>query len=132
MRSPRTLVLACAALLGAGCATSHVDQLHSRAERIETSLRREQAKVLEGRYPAESRQQRLDHLTELRASLSAANVGLGAVRFLPEQDREAGYDVLDEVYGTIEWNIPLSPSETPRSLPPQFTGGQLRLQEGSR
>ena len=132
MRSLRTLAVSCAALVCAGCATSHLDQLHSKAGRIEASLRREQAKVLEGGYAAESRQQRLDHLTELRASLSAANVGLGAVRFLPEEDRESGYDVLDEVYGTIEWNIPLSPSETPRKFPPQFTGGQLRLQESVR
>lgn len=112
-------------LLG-GCAASRVDQLHRKADRVEASLKGEQRRILS--LDTADRAQRLDHLSSLRATLSAANVGLGAVPHLVEpSQRDVAYDVLEEVYDTIEWNIPLGPGDRQRPLPSRFSNGVLKL-----
>lgn len=121
----KTTLLAAALLITTGCATTRLDQLRNKADRVETALKAEQSKVLS--QSDRERQQRLTHLSTLRGTLSAANVGLGAARYLPEEDRELAYDVLDEVYGTIDWNIPLGSGQPLRPLPSQFSNGVLKL-----
>lgn len=127
MKRIRMIVAAAVlAASGAGCATSRVDQLHRKADRVEAELKSEQKKVL-AMSPGD-RAARLDRLTQLRATLSAANIGLGSVPHLVEPGkRDLAYDVLDEVYNTIEWNIPLGPGDPQRPLPAQFSGGVLKL-----
>ncbi len=121
----KTTLLAAVLLITSGCATTRLDQLRNKADRVETALKAEQSKVLS--QSDRERQQRLTHLSTLRGTLSAANVGLGAARYLPEEDRELAYDVLDEVYGTIDWNIPLGSGQPLRPLPSQFSNGVLKL-----
>lgn len=121
------IVVALAGLLSlAACAMSRVDQLHNKADKVESSLKKEQSRVLA--LNSADRSARLDHLNSLRATLSAANVGLGAVPHLIEPaQRDVAYDVIEEVYDTIDWNIPLGPTETKRALPLQFNNGKLNL-----
>ncbi len=121
----KAILLGALLLISTGCATSRLDQLRSKSDRVETSLKIEQTKVLSLNEPV--RQQRLTHLSTLRGTLSAANVGLGASRYLPDEDRELAYDVLDEVYGTIDWNIPLGSGQPLKPLPSQFSNGVLKL-----
>lgn len=108
-----------------GCA-SRYDQLRTKSGRVESALIAERTKV--SATDANDRSARLSHLSDLRATLSAANVGLGATRYIPKEQREVAYDILDEVYGTIEWNIPLGPSDKKKPLPSSFSpDGTLRL-----
>lgn len=110
------------------CASSREMMLRRKADRVETQLKGEQKRVLS--LPSEdgSRPARLSHLDELRTTLSAANVALGTVSdYVPKPYRGTAYDVLDEVYGTIEWNIPLGPTDMRKPLPRQFQGGVLKL-----
>lgn len=110
----------------AGCTMSRVEQLERKSDRVAASLKSEQTRVLA--LNAADRTQRLDHLNMLRATLSAANVGLGAVpHFTQPAERDIAYDVIEEVYDTIEWNIPLGPGDPQRPLPSQFSGGVLKL-----
>lgn len=119
-----TIVLAAAALL-TGCA-SRYDQLRAKSGRVESALVAERTKVAAAESP--DRSARLSHLSDLRATLSAANVGLGATRYIPSEQRDVAYDILDEVFGTIEWNIPLGPSDKKKPLPSSFNAdGTLRL-----
>lgn len=112
-------------LLLTGCA-SRYDQLRAKADRVESSLVAERDR--QSTSDAADRSARLSHLSELRATLSAANVGLGATRFIPKEQRDVAYDILDEVYGTIQWNIPLGPSDKKKPLPSSFNSdGTLRL-----
>lgn len=111
-----------------GCALSRHDQLKSRARAVEKGLRSEQRRVLAMEETEADRAARLDNLRELRGYLSAANIGLGTVpHFIAEERRDIAYDVLEEAYDTIEWNIPLGPADQRRPLPAQFSGGVLRL-----
>jgi hypothetical protein len=123
----RTVLVAIACLVLVGCATGRLAKLERKADRVESALLREQRKVVASAET--NRQARLDHLTQLRATLSAANVGRGIVpHAIPPEQRDVAYDVLDEVYDTIEWNIPLGPGDAQmRALPSQFQGGVLRL-----
>jgi hypothetical protein len=108
-----------------GCA-SRYDQLRTKSGRVESALIAERTKV--SATDATDRSARLSHLSDLRATLSAANVGLGATRYIPKEQREVAYDILDEVYGTIEWNIPLGPTDKKKPLPSSFApDGTLRL-----
>ena len=80
--------------------------------RVETALTKEQSLVLNTDKYANDRQQRLDYLSQLRTTLSAANIGLSTVRYVVPADKQPiAYDVIQEVYGTIKWNIPLGPSD---------------------
>lgn len=116
------------ATLLAGCATSRYDQLRSRSEKVEKKLMAEQALAVSLPQGDIVRSQRMDHLTQLKYTLSAANVGLGTVRHaLPEEQRDLGYDVMEEVYSTIEWNIPLGTNEPQKPLPTEFSNGVLNL-----
>lgn len=112
-------------LLLTGCA-SRYDQLRAKADRVESSLVAERDR--QSASDAADRDARLSHLSNLRATLSAANVGLGSTRFIPKEQRDVAFDILDEVYGTIEWNIPLGPADTKKPLPSTFNSdGTLRL-----
>lgn len=120
-------VLAASFTLG-GCSVSRYGQLKEKASDVESSLRSEQRRVVALPAGEVERSARLDHLTNLRAMLSAANIGLGATRYaVPEDKRDLAYDILDEAYGTIEWNIPLGPTEPKRAMPTRFNNGVLRL-----
>lgn len=110
-----------------GCAVSRHDQLKSMSGRVEKSLRAEQSRVI-ALTDDPTRGARLDHLSQLKYTLSAANVGLGAVPYaIDEAQRPMAYDVLEEVYSTIDWNIPLGPNDPKRALPQQFSSGTLQL-----
>lgn len=116
------------ALSLAGCAFTRYDQLERKSDRVESSLKKEQSRVLKLSPDDAERSARLDHLSQLRLTLSAANIGLGAVpRVIPEDKRDIAYDVLEEAYDTIDWNIPLGPGDSKRSLPNRFGGGVLKL-----
>lgn len=113
-----------------GCAQSREQQLRAKSERVASQLQGEQRRVL-SLAGDPSRQARLDHLTQLRATLSAANIGLGTVPYLLEEpERPMAYNVLEEVYETIAWNIPLGPGEPKKPLPDAFRDGTLRLHPG--
>jgi hypothetical protein len=43
-------------------------------------------------------------------------------------DRDLALDVMDEVYDTIDWNIPLGPDDPKRPYPAQWSGNTLKLQ----
>ena len=113
-------VLAFVSLL-TGCAMSRADKLEAKSERVEKALLTEQRRIIETQDA--ERQARLDHLTQLRALLSAANISLGVV----PHKRDIAYDVLDEAYDTIQWNIPLGPRDQKRGLPRGFENGMLKL-----
>jgi hypothetical protein len=126
---PRAIIISCLAFLLTlvGCAQSRAQQLRSKSDRVASQLQGEQRRVL-ALTGESTRQARLDHLTQLRATLSAANIGLGTVPYLlQEPERPVAYDVLDEVYETIAWNIPLGPDQPQKSLPSAFAGGTLNL-----
>jgi hypothetical protein len=46
---------------------------------------------------------------------------------VPADKRDIAYDVLDEAYDTIQWNIPLGPRDQKRVLPRGFENGTLKL-----
>ena len=120
-------LIAMAAALG-GCSVTRYGQLKAKASDVESELKSEQRRVVAMSASAADKDARLDHLTGLRGMLSAANIGLSATRYaIPEDNRDLAYDVLEEAYGTIEWNIPLGPSEPKRAMPARFNNGALRL-----
>lgn len=111
-----------------GCATSRLDQLRHKSDLVETRLVKERDRVARLSPGDPERAARLDHLTTLRGTLSAANIGLGTVPHLvPPEQRDLAYDVIDEAYDTIDWNIPLGPGDAKKSLPLRFQGGRLNL-----
>lgn len=115
------------AMLG-GCAASRYDQLRSKSAKIDTALTRERDRAVA--LPAESpvRAQRIEHLSRLRNELSAVNLGLtGVRRAMPDDMRDVAYDVLEQAYDTINWNIPLGPGDALKPMPSQFSGGVLKL-----
>ncbi|MGH7242769.1 MAG: hypothetical protein ACREJD_05070 [Phycisphaerales bacterium] len=114
-------------LLLASCA-SRYDQLKSESAQVETALTKEQSLVLNTDKFASDRQQRLDYLSQLRTTLSAANIGLSTVKYVvPAEQQPIAYDVIQEVYGTIKWNIPLGPSDPKKQLPALFQNNQLNI-----
>jgi hypothetical protein len=126
-RLAMALVLVGVCALG-GCATNRRDMLRDKADDVGSRLKAEQQRVVAMDQMDPTRAARLDHLTQLRASLSAANVALGAVpRFFKDTEQQTAFDVLEEVYDTIDWNIPLGPGEQPRKVPSQFSTGVLKL-----
>ena len=111
-----------------GCSVTRYGEVKAKASDVESELKSEQRRVVAMPASAEDKDARLDHLTGLRGMLSAANIGLSATRYaIPEDKRDLAYDVLEEAYGTIEWNIPLGPSEPKRAMPARFNNGALRL-----
>jgi hypothetical protein len=123
-------VLGVALVTLGGCAMSREDRLRAKSEKVADQLASERDRILEQRPGSGQyldREARLSRLNTLRTMLSAANVGLGSARYLPETDRDLAFDVIEEAYSTIEWNIPLGPSDQMKPMPSQFEGGVLRL-----
>jgi hypothetical protein len=112
-----------------GCTSSRLGQLEKKAGRVEKQLLSERSRVLGMESASMERSARMDHLSQLRMTLSAANVGRGTIPLLVEEaQRPVAYDVIDEVYSTIEWNIPLLPTDPARKqMPASFAGNMLRL-----
>lgn len=105
-----------------GCTQTRAQKLADRAEKVEDSLTRERDKVLE-MAPGAERSARMDHLRNLNLQLRAANISRAAApRLLDAPDVETAYDVLEEVYGTIGWNIPLEPGDTAAKPLPSLFG----------
>lgn len=109
------------------CAVSREDRLRDKADRLNDKLIDEREKILDNAQFAESRDAQLTHLTTLRTTLSAINIGLGSTRYLAEQDRELAYDVIEEAYDTIEWNIPYASPSMQKTMPLQFQNGVLNF-----
>jgi hypothetical protein len=120
-------VVASIVVVLSGCAVSRQDQLRAESRRVGKHLTAERSRALAMLPTEPERTLKLDHLGDLRLSLSAANIALGAVpRFLPEQDHDLAYDVLEEVYATIDWNAPLLPGESGmRAFPEAFGNNTL-------
>lgn len=108
-----------------GCAMTREGQLRAKSDRIASELTKERQRVLDTNNL--DRDARLGHLNTLRTTLSAANIGLGSTRYLPEADRDMAFDVIEEALTTIEWNIPLGPRDQLKQMPSQFQDGTLRL-----
>ncbi len=122
------LFLATTIVASTGCAMSREQQLARKADKVESALKTEQRRVLTLPSLDPQRDARLDHLTTLRTTLSAANIARGSItHFLPPEQRPTAYDVLDEAYETIEWNIPLGPGERLRPMPAGFANGTLNI-----
>lgn len=114
----------------AGCAKSKLEMVRDKSDSVESTLKKEQKRVLALGPDAADRRARLNHLNEMQYSLRAANVGLAAIPWMPfdtEQDRDLALDVMDEVYDTIDWNIPLGPDDPKRPFPAQWSGNSLKL-----
>lgn len=110
-----------------GCAVSRYQQLQRKSDKVESSLKSEQKRVIAISGDS-SRQARLDHLSDLRLSLSAADIGLSTVKYaVPVEEQDLAYDIIEQVYDTIDWNIPLGPTEAKRAMPAQFSNGRLNL-----
>jgi small-conductance mechanosensitive channel len=109
------------------CAVSREDRLRDKADRLNDKLVDEREKILDNPQFVESRDAQLTHLTTLRTTLSAINIGLGSTRYLAEQDRDLAYDVIEEAYDTIEWNIPYASPSMQKTMPMQFQNGVLNF-----
>ncbi|MBX3097908.1 MAG: hypothetical protein KF812_13730, partial [Fimbriimonadaceae bacterium] len=58
------------------------------------------------------------------------NIGLSTIKYVVPADKQPiAYDVLQEVYGTIKWNIPLGPSDPKKQLPALFKNNTLNISE---
>lgn len=113
-----------------GCSKSRLEMVRDKADSVESNLKSEQKRVLKLGPQDTTRRARLEHLNEMQYSLRAANIGLAAIPWMPfdsEQDRDLALDVIDEVYDTIDWNIPLGPDDPKRPFPSQWTGNSLKL-----
>lgn len=121
-------LLALSLINAGGCAFTRQQQLEARAETINGKLVAERSRVLALPAADAERPVRIDHLTNLKLTLSAANIALGSVpRVVPEDQRPLAYDILQEVYGTIDWNIPLGPGDAKKPLPAGWVGNSLQL-----
>lgn len=113
-----------------GCAQSRQAKLKQRGESVRASLLSERDRVAKLPTADSERAARLGHLQGLHNTLSAANVGLGIVpMFTAEAQRAIAYDVIEEVYATIEWNTPLGPADPKRAMPAVFAGNQFQFNQ---
>jgi hypothetical protein len=99
-----------------------VSDLRDRARHVERQLLAQRDRAMADTATARAR---LAPLTNLRLALSVANVSLAAVEteLVKPEHRSVAYSVMDEVYGTIDWNIPLAGvagSEQLRTMPTLF------------
>lgn len=123
----RIFLLISLALTLSACA-SRYDQLKSESNTVEHALIKEQSLILAQPSGTPDRQARLDYLSQLHTTLTAANVGLSTVKYVVPADKQPlAYDVLEEVYSTINWNIPLGPSDAKKSLPTLFKNNSLNI-----
>ncbi len=97
-----------------------VESLRYRAERVESNLLHARDKALSSGGIQSGAQ--IGHLTTLRLALSAANISLASVEteLVKPEHRAIAYSVLEEAYGTIDWNIPILPGQGQRALPGLF------------
>lgn len=118
------ILLALAALLSPGCATSRYDQLRARSKQVERELVNERSAALTA--PAPERDARLSRLNGLWASLTAVDIALAATRHaVTASERPVLYDAIEEAYDTISWNAPLPPGTPMRDMPDNFRGGRF-------
>jgi len=111
-----------------GCAVSRKQEIKRLSNRVDRQLLNEQHEVLGRSLTDPQRSTRLDHLTTLKTTHSLADVGLAsAPRFLEGDDLALAYDVLEEVFGVIEWNIPLMPGRGTKALPNVFGASGLNF-----
>lgn len=104
------------------CTLTRAEQLARQSDRVESRLLRERDNAAKVRTADSAA--RLDHLSQLRTELTLADAARKlAPRLLQDPNQvEAAYDVLEEVYSTIEWNIPLLPTDTARRPLPSVFG----------
>lgn len=122
------LILLTAVTMLGGCAMSREDRLRDRADKIEDKLIDERDRVVALPAADPDRAPRLSNLNSLKTSLSAVNIGLGSAKYLPENRRDVAYDIIEEAYSTIEWNIPLKAGDAGRRpMPEGFVNGKLDL-----
>lgn len=120
--------LTCAAFGLGGCQVTRQQKLRAKSDKVEHNLVKERDRVLKA-YKTSEREPRLAHLTSLHGTLSLTNVALGTVPLLvPYEQRDVAYDILDEAYDAIDWNIPLGPNDVNKPMPMQLQGSSLRLQ----
>jgi hypothetical protein len=129
-RARTFLALAATALVaiggGGGCQTSRLDQLRSKADKVDGSLKKERNRVLASSQA--DRDARLSRLSGLYTTKSMTDIALAAVPLVIEEpQRDMAYDVLEEAYDTIDWNIPLGPNDPQRPMPTKLQGSTLRL-----
>lgn len=110
-----------------GCAMTREGQLREKGAEVESRLSAQRDKVLAMPADDGTRRAELDRLTDLRSQLTAANLGITAAQFVPEDKRNAAYDVVEQMYDTIEWNIPIPPGGQSRPLPKEYSGGKLNF-----
>lgn len=127
------LCLLCVHLLAlGGCSQSRQAKLERKGEAVRASLIKERNRVLAMPAGTADRAGRLAHLEGLHNTLSAANVGLGTVPLLLQgSQQDVAFDVIEEVYATIEWNTPLAPGDAMRPMPAAFANNTLNLSPGS-
>lgn len=122
-RSIGLLLVVAFGLTASGCALSRADQLARQSDRVESKLLRERDRITGAAATSPEAGARLTHLSDLRTQLTVADAARKlAPRLLQEPEQvDAAYDVLEEVYSTIDWNIPLMPGDRGRkSLPSLF------------
>lgn len=127
---PVAALLVLPALLLPACTLSRAEQLARKADKVESKLISERDRVIalaEDNHPEAAA--RSQHVQTLHFTLRAANIARISVPYaIPEDKRPLAYDVLEETYDTIDWNIPLMPgSPMYRSLPERFEDGRLML-----
>ncbi|MFO0856839.1 MAG: hypothetical protein U0640_05705 [Phycisphaerales bacterium] len=126
-------VVVCGAVVGivsalGGCQVTRLQKLHAKSDKVERNLVKERDRVLKT-DKSDERQPRLAHLSSLHGTLSLTNVALGTIPLIvPADQRDVAYDVIDEAYDTIDWNIPLGPNDAKKPMPMQLQGSALRLQ----
>jgi hypothetical protein len=121
--------MAAAFMLLGGCKTTRQQDLRDLSRSVGEQLKGEQGRAL-ALAPADPvRGPRLSQLDTMRYTWSAANIALSsAPRFFDGPERELAFDVLEEVYGAIEWNLPKGPGDPgARLLPAGFVGNRLDL-----
>jgi len=117
-------------LLLTACTTSRYGELRNRSNEVQSALVAERDEALNLPAQAPETSQKIDHLSALRYTLSATDLGLAAIRrLLPETDRPLAYDAIEQAYDTIEWNIPLLPGQGTKPMPATFTNGAFDINQ---
>jgi hypothetical protein len=118
------LLLVMSPVLLGGCALSRADQLARQSDKVESRLIQERDRTMRLSSGSPEVGERLDYLSSLRSQLTVADAARKlAPRLLTDPGQvETAYDILEEVYSTIEWNIPLSPRDAHRKAMPGLFG----------
>jgi hypothetical protein len=111
-----------------GCTISRQDRVERQASDVGDQIDDQRDETLKLSLKNEERTARLNYLKSLRATWGDANRALAAIpSTVPPEEQNNAYDLMGEVYETIEWNIPLGPGEAMRPLPAGFSGNVLQL-----